>query len=385
MQHGILLRLILSMALLMPLSTALLILKSPKRRVVAVISRHSKLYSSSRSAAAQTTTSLPPVPSNSHRVVFMRHGESEFNNANIFTGWCDIGLTRRGVCEAIEAGQVLYSHRMTFDKCYSSLLTRSIVTAQRALEAAGISYTPIHMDWRINERHYGALQGLSKERTADRLGRNIVMEWRRSFEARPPDMTVKHPHYDIIHKDARYNKLQEQIPLSESLHDCQERVVNAWTDIQADIRNASPDEPPTSFVVAHANSLRALVMSLDGIGAHDIENLNIPTAIPFYYDICKQTGNVLSKQAPGQFRGIYIADERKKRSFLERRRASNDPWLWALHDDQVDKSMLLNPEADDATSVDAMNVDGMDGVEEEAKHNTEIFGASLIAGERTNR
>jgi hypothetical protein len=135
--------LILSMALAMPCSMALLIHKAPKRRLILT------LLHQSRHSSTSATTSLPPVPANVHRVVFMRHGESEFNNANIFTGWCDIGLTRRGICEAIEAGQVFYSHRMNFRKCYSSLLARSIVTAQRALETAGISYTPIHMDWYV--------------------------------------------------------------------------------------------------------------------------------------------------------------------------------------------------------------------------------------------
>lgn len=102
---------------------------------------------STDAAVGATTTSLPPVPHGAHRVVLMRHGESEFNNANIFTGWCDVALTRRGVVEAIEAGQVLHSHRLGFRRCYTSLLTRSIVTAQRALEAAGAAYTPLHMDW----------------------------------------------------------------------------------------------------------------------------------------------------------------------------------------------------------------------------------------------
>jgi Histidine phosphatase superfamily (branch 1) len=152
-------------------------------------------------------TTLPPMPPNSHRVVMMRHGESEFNNANVFTGWCDIALTQRGVVEAIEAGQVFASHRMYFRKCYSSVLTRSIVTAQRSLEAAGVAPTPLHYDWRLNERHYGSLQGLSKERTAERLGRKRVMEWRRSYSARPPVMTELHPHYEIIYNDPRYRML----------------------------------------------------------------------------------------------------------------------------------------------------------------------------------
>lgn len=228
----------------------------------------------------------------------------------------------------------------------------------------------------MNERHYGALQGLSKERTADRLGRALVMEWRRSFEARPPDMTTQHPHYDIIHNDVRYKLLREQIPLTESLRDCQERVVRAWLDIRKDFATASDseDEPSTSLVVAHANSLRALVMHLDEIGPQDIESLNIPTAIPFYYDICKRTGSVLSTETPGAFRGVYIADERKKRSFLERRRAANDPWLWALHDDQVDQSMLVSSEPSEVVDPDSVDREGLSGVEEEAKHNLEVFG-----------
>ena len=138
---------------------------------------------------SQVTSSLPPVPENAHRIVFMRHGQSSFNDANIFTGWCDVALTPRGIVEAEEAGEVFRSHNLTFSHCYTSLLTRSIVTAQRSLEAAGISYVPISYDWRLNERHYGALQGLSKERTGDRLGRERVMKWRRSYHARPPAMT----------------------------------------------------------------------------------------------------------------------------------------------------------------------------------------------------
>lgn len=126
-------------------------------------------------------TTLPPIPESAHHVILMRHGESEFNNANVFTEWCDVALTPRGVVEAAEAGQVFPSHNLNHSRrCHTSMLTRSIVTAQRSLEAAGASFTPLHYDWRLNERHYGALQGLGKDRTADRLGRALVMEWRRS-------------------------------------------------------------------------------------------------------------------------------------------------------------------------------------------------------------
>lgn len=322
-------------------------------------------------------TSLSPVPENSHRIVLMRHGESEFNNANIFTGWCDVALTPRGRVEASEAGEVFRSQDMTFRHCYCSMLTRAIVTAQRALEAGGVSYTPISYDWRLNERHYGALQGLSKERTADRLGRETVMEWRRSYYGRPPEMTEDHPHFDIIVNDARYRKL-DSVPRTESLEDCQDRVVEAWKDIVEDLEGTEDDPTAaTSLIVAHANTLRALVMHIDNIPPEDIEDLNIPTGIPFYYNICKTTGDVLEDEKTQQadrFRGVYISDDRKKRSFLERRRAANDPWLWALHDDQVDKSMLVVNEEEEKESFNAQERLGdLKEMAKEALENTELF------------
>ncbi|KAL7567973.1 hypothetical protein ACA910_019681 [Epithemia clementina (nom. ined.)] len=344
----------------------------------------------------RTTQILPAVPQGAHRVIFLRHGESEFNNANIFTGWCDVALTQRGVVESIEAGQVFASHDLTFRKCYCSLLTRSIVTAHRALEAAGIAYTPTVYDWRLNERHYGALQGLSKERTAERLGRELVMRWRRSYAARPPPMLPDHPHFEMIQKDPRYSHLTD-IPSAESLEDCQVRAVRAWNDIVASMQQNSGDgsgvaSSKNSLVVAHANTLRALVMHLDGINADEIEALNIPTAIPFYYDIHMKTGEVISDKSQessldrigvGRFRGIYIADERKKRSFLERRRAANDPFLWALHDYQVGRSMLLNDsDADRAASDEMQELDvavaqNIKAFEKEADENTKMFSPNL--------
>jgi 2,3-bisphosphoglycerate-dependent phosphoglycerate mutase len=345
--------------------------------------------STARIVEASAGRGLPPVPENAHRIVLMRHGESEFNNANIFTGWCDVALTQRGIVEAVEAGEVFRSQGLTFRKCYSSMLTRSIVTAQRALEAAGLAYTPLKYDWQLNERHYGALQGLSKERTADRLGRKLVMEWRRSFEARPPLMTNEHPHYKIINEDPRYVALNEQIPLGESLEDCQHRVVRAWKEILHDFHHSASEESDYTLIVAHANSLRALVMYLDEFETSEIEGLNIPTAIPFYYDIDKTTGKVVAPDTSGNndkagdnsndnnhFRGTYISDERKKRNFLERQRAANDPWLWALHDHQVAQSMLVSDDNDIYNDEDSI-LEGLDGVEEEAKHNTEVFSSAL--------
>lgn len=338
----------------------------------------------------------------------MRHGQSSFNDAAIFTGWCDVALTRRGVVEALEAGEVFRSHNLQFRKCYTSLLTRSIVTAQRCLEAAGVAYTPLELDWRLNERHYGALQGLSKEQTAVRLGRDLVMEWRRSYYARPPLMTDEHPHFHTINADPRYRHLTKQemsganngnsdsdgdsdnnsttssasssvLPRGESLEDCQKRVIDAWKEVLQDLSNNFDESNDFEYtlLVAHANTLRALVMHLDEIDASEIEGLNVPTAIPFFYDIDKSTGRVVMSSssslpstedtsAPGTFRGAFITDERKKQSFLERRRAANDPWVWALRNDQVATSML------NATVTDN-TVPSVEELEEEARKNTELF------------
>ena len=207
------------------------------------------------------------------------------------------------------------------------------------------------------------------------------MQWRRSYTAKPPLMTPEHPHYDIIQNDPRYRNLKG-IPLGESLEDCQARMVEAWKDIVSEAQQADPEkESKYSLIVAHANSLRALVQYLDDIPEGEIEALNIPTAIPFYYDIDLGTGNVIASTlspetdviAPGKFRGIYISDERKKRSFLERRRAANDPWVWALHDHQVARSLLI----DEDTLDEDGDGEGMAGLEEEARHNTEVFSHTL--------
>lgn len=254
------------------------------------------------------------------------------------------------------------------------------MTAHRSLESAGVSYTPLHYDWRLNERHYGALQGLSKEQTAQRLGTTLVMKWRRSYDARPPLMTSEHPHYDSIVYDGRYKHLPE-LTLGESLQDCQVRVIEAWKDIVKDIKEVTEGESPYSLLVAHANTLRALVMHIDEIPSDDIEDLNIPTGIPFYYDIHKETGEVISEPSAvedqngiGKFTGMYIADERKKRSFLERRRAANDPYLWALRDEQVARHMLLD---DGSADPELGGHQDLDGIELEVAKNTELFSPGL--------
>ena len=204
----------------------------------------------------------------------MRHGESEFNNANIFTGWCDVALTKRGIVEAEESGEVFASNDVFFDKCYTSVLSRATGTAWRALECANQAYVPMCADWRLNERHYGALQGLNKEETLHRLGKELVMPWRRSFVAKPPTMEPQHPHYNLIVDDPRYRNVDPaDIPLTESLEDCQNRVLSFWHSTII----PSLLEGNTCLVVAHANTLRALIMAIDTIDESTIEGVNIPT------------------------------------------------------------------------------------------------------------
>ena len=199
-------------------------------------------------------------------------------------------------------------------------------------------------------------------------------------------MTPEHPHYEIIQNDVRYKHLEGNIPLGESLQDCQTRSLEAWQDIVEDIQKADPtrDHSRYSLLVAHANTLRALVMHIDNIPPEEIEDLNIPTAIPFYYDIDKTTGQVLNDEGggAGRFSGVYIADERKKRSFLERRRAANDPWLWALHDNQVSRSLLVDDgTSDEGEFQEEEEEESLDGIEAEAAHNTQLFSPTSRQGD----
>jgi hypothetical protein len=204
------------------------------------------------------------------------------------------------------------------------------------------------------------------------------MKWRRSYDARPPLMTKDHPHYESIVNDNRYSQVSE-IPMGESLHECQLRVIDAWRDILGDVQNSRSSEPSYSLIVAHANTLRALIMHVDGISSSDIEGLNIPTGIPFYYDVEKMTGQLVSSSEPdangiGKFSGMYIADERKKRSFLERRRAANDPYTWALRDEQVACHMLMDRDTDGD-----FDQAGLNGVEDDAAKNISLFTNGVMS------
>ncbi len=215
-----------------------------------------------------------------NKVVLLRHGESLWNLENVFTGWTDVGLTDRGRAEAREAGLLLTAGGFTFDVAHTSVLSRAIATLDITLAEMGLSWIEVKKSWRLNEKHYGALQGLNKKETADEHGLDQVQLWRRSYDAPPPPLDLtdeRHPG-----NDPRYVSLSaDEIPATECLADVVSRMLPYWFDaIVPDIRAARK-----VLIAAHGNSLRALVKHLDGISEDEIAGLNIPTGIPLVYEL----------------------------------------------------------------------------------------------------
>jgi 2,3-bisphosphoglycerate-dependent phosphoglycerate mutase len=214
------------------------------------------------------------------KVVLLRHGESTWNKENRFTGWTDVGLSDKGVQEAIEAGQVLLKEGYVFDLAFTSVLKRAIKTLWLALEEMDLMWIPVYNHWRLNERHYGALQGLNKAETAERHGLEQVKIWRRSYDIRPPALTPEDPRYPG--QDPRYTGLTAQeLPLTECLKDTVNRFMPYWLETIAPIVR----EGKQVLIAAHGNSLRALVKYLDNIPDQEIVGLNIPTGIPLVYEL----------------------------------------------------------------------------------------------------
>jgi 2,3-bisphosphoglycerate-dependent phosphoglycerate mutase len=209
----------------------------------------------------------------------LRHGESEWNLKNLFTGWTDVGLTRQGVIEARTAGRLMVEEGLEPDVLHTSVLSRAIDTADIALQEAGWDL-PTTRTWRLNERHYGALQGLDKKETVEKFGAEKVLAWRRSYDTPPPALEPddeRHPSHD-----ERYDDVDpDELPATECLADVLERLLPYWeNEIVPDLR-----EGKTVLVVAHGNSMRALVKHLDGVSDEDIVELNIPTGIPLVYEL----------------------------------------------------------------------------------------------------
>jgi 2,3-bisphosphoglycerate-dependent phosphoglycerate mutase len=214
------------------------------------------------------------------RLVLLRHGESEWNRENRFTGWTDVDLNDKGRAEAHEAGRLMGAEKYEFDVAYTSVLKRAIHTLQIALDEMDMSWIPVHKSWRLNERHYGDLQGLNKAETAAKFGDAQVLQWRRSYDIPPPALTLEDPRHPS--RDRRYGAMRpEDLPLRESLKDTVARFLPYWHETIAPAIKSGH----RVIVAAHGNSLRALVKYLDDVTDEAIVELNIPTGIPLVYQL----------------------------------------------------------------------------------------------------
>jgi len=239
-----------------------------------------------------------------HKLVLLRHGESTWNRENLFTGWTDVDLSEKGVEEAKEGGRVLKDMGYTFDIAFTSVLKRAIRTLWIVLDEMDLMWIPVIRDWRLNERHYGALQGLNKAGTAEKYGEEQVKIWRRSYDVRPPALDDSDPRSAA--KDRRYGDLRkEQIPSAECLKDTVERFLPCWHEtIAPSVRSGK-----RVIIAAHGNSLRALVKYLDGISDSAITELNIPTGMPLVYEL---------DDSLKPLRNYYLGDQEKVKKAMEK-------------------------------------------------------------------
>lgn len=231
------------------------------------------------------------------KLVLLRHGESVWNKENKFTGWTDVDLSEKGMSEAKEAGDVLKKEGYEFDAAFTSVLKRAIRTLWLVLDEMDLMWIPIYNSWRLNERHYGALQGLNKSETAQKFGEEQVLIWRRSYDIPPTALEKKDPRYPG--NDPRYKGLSNKdLPLTESLKETVARVVPYWKETIAPVLKSGKKV----IIAAHGNSLRALVKYLDNISEEEIVKLNIPTGIPLVYELT-------SSLEP--LRHYYLGDQEK--------------------------------------------------------------------------
>ncbi|MDB5753399.1 MAG: phosphoglycerate mutase 1 family [Ramlibacter sp.] len=218
-----------------------------------------------------------------HKLVLIRHGESTWNLENRFTGWTDVDLTATGIAQAKTSGQLLLAQGLDFDLCYTSVLKRATRTLWHCLDEMDRTWLPVAHSWRLNERHYGALQGLNKAETARKFGDAQVLVWRRSYDTPPPPLPADDPRSERT--DIRYAGLADgQVPLTECLKDTVQRVLPFWNESIAPAIRAGK----RVLVVAHGNSIRALVKYLDQVSDQDIVGLNIPNGVPLVYELDAQ-------------------------------------------------------------------------------------------------
>ena len=215
-----------------------------------------------------------------YKVVLLRHGESTWNKENKFTGWTDVDLSEKGLVEAKKAGEVLKKEGFTFEIAFTSVLKRAIRTLWITLDELDLMWIPVIRNWRLNERHYGALQGLNKAETAQKYGEQQIKIWRRSYDTQPPALEITDERYPG--NDPRYKELTEdELPLTECLKDTVTRFMPYWEETIAPTINSGKKV----LIAAHGNSLRALVKYLDNVSEEEIVGLNIPTGIPLIYEL----------------------------------------------------------------------------------------------------
>ena len=218
-----------------------------------------------------------------NRLVLIRHGESAWNKENRFTGWTDVDLSERGIREATEAGKILKKEGFEFKVAYTSYLTRAIRTLWLVLEHMDLQWIPVEKSWRLNEKHYGTLQGLNKSETAEKYGDEQVLIWRRSYDIRPPALEFNDPRHPRF--DHRYKALDpSEIPATEALKDTVDRIVPYWENVM----NPSVAKNKEVIVAAHGNSLRGILKYLKNISDQDIVGINIPTGIPYVFEFDDQ-------------------------------------------------------------------------------------------------
>lgn len=235
-----------------------------------------------------------------YRLVLLRHGESTWNKKNLFTGWTDVGLTKLGREQAVIAGKILKEKKFLFDQAYTSVLKRAKLTTKLVINELG--NTPeVSYSWRLNERHYGALQGLNKSAIAKKYGEKKVFEWRRSYNTKPPELKIsdnRHPKNDLLYKYIS----RKDLPSAESLKDTVQRVMPLWKEIMIEIKSGKK-----IIISAHGNSLRALIKSLDKLSAKEITKVNIPTGIPLIYELNSQLKPI---------RNYYLASKKELNNVL---------------------------------------------------------------------
>ena len=238
-----------------------------------------------------------------YKLVLLRHGESQWNKENRFTGWTDVDLSEKGIREAQEAGAYLKKDGYVFDIAYTSVLKRAIRTLWIVLDTMDLMWIPVERNWKLNERHYGALQGLNKAETAGKFGDDQVLIWRRSFDTPPPKLEKSDERYPG--RDPRYRQLHEnELPLTECLKDTIARFLPYWHQTIAPAIQSGKKV----IIVAHGNSLRALVKYLDDISDEQIVNLNIPTGMPLVYELNDSLESI---------RSYYLGDPEKVKKAME--------------------------------------------------------------------